>query len=45
MISTIHYATIVNKGRQGRETNVEIKMPYADFQYSKFVKGVGRAVQ
>jgi hypothetical protein len=28
-ISTIHNATIVNKGRKDRKTNMEIKKPYA----------------
>jgi len=45
MISTIHYATIVNEDRKDRETSMEIKMPYAVFQYNKFMKGVDRAVQ
>jgi hypothetical protein len=29
MISTIHDATVVNKGRKDRKTNMEIKKPYA----------------
>ena len=29
MISTIHDATIVNKGRNDRKTNMEINKPYA----------------
>jgi hypothetical protein len=32
MISTIHDATIVNKGRRDGETNMEIKKPYAVVQ-------------
>jgi len=44
MISTIHYATIVNRGRKDKETNMEIKTPYAVFQYSNFVKGIDRTV-
>jgi len=45
IISTIHDATIVNKGRKDRKTNTEIRKPYAVFQYNKFMKGVGRADQ
>jgi hypothetical protein len=45
MISTIHDATIVNKGRKDRKTNMEIKKPYAVFQYNKFIKGIDRADQ
>ena len=45
MISTIHDATVVNKGRKDRKTNMEIKKPYIVVQYSKFVKGVDRADQ
>jgi len=45
MISTIHDATIVNKGRRDRKTNMEIKMPCAVIQYNKFIKGVDRADQ
>jgi len=45
MISTIHDATIVNKGRKDRNTNMEIKKPYAVVQYSKFIRGVERADQ
>jgi len=41
----IHDATIVNKGRKDRKTNMEIKKPYAVFQYIKFMKGVDRADQ
>jgi hypothetical protein len=29
MVSTIHDATTVNKGRKDRKTNVEVKKPYA----------------
>jgi hypothetical protein len=29
-------ATIVNKGRKDRKTNMEIKKPYAVVQYNKF---------
>ena len=42
-ISTIHDATTVNKGRKDR--NMEIKKPYAVFQYNKFIKDVDRADQ
>ena len=45
MISTIHGATIVNKGRKDRKTNMEIKKPYAVGQYNKFRKGVDRTDQ
>jgi len=43
MISTIHDATIVNKGRKDRKTNMEIKKPHVVGQYNKFIKGVDRA--
>ena len=45
MISTIHDATTVNKGRKDMKTNMEIKKPYAVGQYNKFIKGVDRADQ
>jgi len=45
MISTVHDATIVNKGRKDRKTSMEIKKSYAVGQYSKFIKGVDRADQ
>jgi len=45
MICTIHDATIVNKGRKDRKTNMEIKKPYAVVQHNKFIKGVDRADQ
>ena len=45
MISMIHDATIVNTGRKGRKTNMEIKKVYAVVQYHKFIKGVDRADQ
>ena len=45
MIRTIHDATIVNKGRKERKTNMEIKKPYAVVQYNKFIKGVDSADQ
>jgi hypothetical protein len=45
MISTIHDTTIVNEGRKDRNTNVEIKKPYAVGQYNKFIKGIERADQ
>ena len=45
MISTIHDATTVNKGRKARKTNLEIKKPYAVIQYKKFMNGVDRADQ
>jgi hypothetical protein len=45
MISTIHDTTTINKGRKDRNTNVEIKKPYAVVQYNKFVKGIDRADQ
>ena len=45
MISTIHDATVANKGRKARKTNMEIKKPYAVVQYNKFVNDVDRADQ
>jgi hypothetical protein len=45
MISMIHDATTVNKGRKDRKTNMEIKNPFAVVQYNKFMKGVDRADQ
>jgi len=45
MISTIHDTTIVKKGQKDRKMNMEIKKPYADVQYNKFMKGVDRADQ
>jgi len=45
IISTIHDATIVNKGRKDRKTTTEIKKPYAVVQYNKFMKGVHTADQ
>ena len=42
MISTIHDATTVNKGRKDRKTNMIIKMPYAVVQNNKFIKGIDR---
>jgi hypothetical protein len=45
MISTIHDATTVNKGRKDRNTNMEIKKPYVVVQYNKFIKDVDRADQ
>jgi hypothetical protein len=45
MISTIHYSTIVNRGRKERKINMEIKKPCAIVQYNKFVKGIDRADQ
>jgi len=41
----IHDATIANKGRKDRETNMEIKKPYAVGQSDKFIKGIDRADQ
>jgi len=41
----IHDATIVNTGRKDKNTNMEIKRPYAVVQYSKFVKGLDRTEQ
>jgi hypothetical protein len=35
MISLIHEATTVNTGQKDRKTNMEIKKPYAVFQYNK----------
>ena len=44
MISTVHDATIMNTGRKGRKTNLEIQKLYAFFQYNKFTKGIDREV-
>ena len=41
----INDATIINKGRKERKTNMEIKKPYAVVQYNKFIKGVESADQ
>jgi hypothetical protein len=38
-------ATIVNRGRKDRKTNVETKKPYAVVQYNKFIKAIDRADQ
>ena len=40
MISTIHDATFVNKGRKDGKRNMEIKKLYAVVQYNKFIKDV-----
>ena len=45
MIRMIHDATVVNKGRKDRKTNMEIKKSYAVVQYTEFIKGVDRADQ
>ena len=43
MISRIHDARIVNKGRKDRKINMELKKPYAVVHYSKFIKDIDRA--
>ena len=45
MISMIYDVITVNTGRKDRKTNMEIKMPFAIDQCSKFMKGVDRANQ
>jgi len=35
-----HYRTVVNTGRKGRRTALEIKAPYTVFQHNKFMTGV-----
>jgi len=45
MVSTIHEATTVNKGRKEWKTTAEIKKPYAADQYSQFIKDIERADQ
>jgi len=45
MISTIHDATLVDKVRKDRETNMEIKKPYTVVRYNKFIKDVDRTDQ
>jgi len=41
----IHDATIVNKERKDRKTNMEIKKPYAFVHYNKFINDIDRADQ
>jgi len=41
----VNDATIINKGRKDRKTNMEIKKPYAVGWYNKFIKDVDRADQ
>ena len=43
--SMIRDATIVNKGRKDRKTNMEVKKFCAVVQYNKFMKGIDRADQ
>jgi hypothetical protein len=43
MISTIYDATLVNTGRQDRETNLERRKPYTVVQYNTFMKGADRS--
>jgi hypothetical protein len=38
-------ATIVNKGKKDRKTNMEIKKPYTAVQYNTFIKVADRADQ
>jgi hypothetical protein len=45
IISMIHVATIINTVKKDRKTDLEIKKPYAVFQYSKYMKGVDTADQ
>jgi len=45
MVSTIYNATIVNKQRKDRKTNMKIKKPYAVGRYNKFIKCVESADQ
>ena len=45
MISTIHGATTVNKGRKDRKSDMEIKKPYVIVQYNNFINDVDRADQ
>jgi hypothetical protein len=45
MISISHDVAIVNKGREERKTNMEIKKPYSVVQCSKFIKGIDKADQ
>jgi len=40
MLSMIHEATTVDKGRKERKTNMEILEPYAVVQYNKFLMGM-----
>jgi hypothetical protein len=41
----IQIATIVNKGKKNRKTNMEIKKPHAVGQYNIFINGVDRVDQ
>ena len=45
IISTIPDATSAKKRRKDRNTNMEIKKPYAVVQYNKFIKDVDSADQ
>jgi hypothetical protein len=45
LVGIIHDATVLNTGRKDRRTDLEIKQPYAVFQYSIFMKGIDRADQ
>jgi len=45
MVSRIHDATTVNKGRKEWKTTAEIKKPYAADQYSQFIKDIEWADQ
>jgi hypothetical protein len=38
-----HYRTIVNAGRKGRRTALEIKESYTVFQNNKFMMGIDMA--
>ena len=40
LVSTSHYRTVVNSGRKGRRTSLEIKARYTVFQYNKFLMGI-----
>jgi hypothetical protein len=40
-----HDATIVDKWRKDRKTNMEIQKPYAVGQYNKFIKSIDREDQ
>ena len=45
MVSMMHDVTRVNAGRKDRRTDLEIKQPYTDLQYNKFMKNIDRADQ
>ena len=43
LVSMSHYRTIMNAGRKGKRTALEIKASYTVFQYNEFMMGVDMA--